>query len=619
MDFGNSYIFRNRVALAVVIFMIAFGVRLFSWNDTRPEVGKIQTVVIEDYKRVGQLLREGGVRGFYSPASPLADPNNLGHPPGYSIVLSLVRSGPGESDAPVQFLQIFIDALSAVLIFLIVAELLSTGPAMIAGLLAAFSPQLAWNSVLLLPDSLAVFPILLAVYLLALARRKSNLVLFIAVGALLGISCWLRANGMLMTFFVAAAVPLLIKSKSWLRYSLAIVFATCLVVLPLTLRNAIVFHRFIPLSLGAGQTLLEGIADYDTAARFNIPNTDMGIMKQEAEIFRRPEYYGTLFNPDGVERERWRLRRGFAVIRSHPFWFSGVMARRAASMVRLERARRVSINPPVTSPLHLVDQSSIVWSMPSDNLAATGTKGSDEVKTSLSPDGQTLTITGDDSKYGTQFILPTASVRAKMEYLFKVVSRIEKGRMKIAATDGSGRPLSSAILEPVEGTPPEGQRPNTINLPFTTSNDGEIRLVLSNEASNQGPVIQIHSVKLYELGPVRNAWTRYRELLFTPSESDYHRSHPANRDNRFGSRNSAQTKRGPRRPLRGPGVLLRGSIGVSHRIPLRARGELFPFRSRSGGGFVAHQFNCQEDFKPMGPQKLNAVVIAGSADVPSAP
>lgn len=504
---------RNHLVIGTAIFLLAFGVRLLAWHDTRHEVGKVQTVVTEDYKRVGQFFREGGVRAFFNSASPLADPNNLGHPPGYSIVLSLVRSGPRESDAPAQFLQIFIDALSAVLIFLIVAELLSILPAVIVGMMAALSPQLAWNSVLLLPDSLAVFPILLAVYLLALARPTPRLVLFIAAGALLGISCWLRANGMLLTFFMAAAVPLLIKSKSWLRYSLAVVFTTCLVVLPLTLRNAIVFHRFIPLSLGAGQTLLEGIADYDTAGRFNIPNTDMGIMKQEAEMFQRPDYYGTLFNPDGVERERWRLRRGFGVIRSHPFWFSGVMVRRAASMVRLERARLISINPPVTYPLHLVDQSSIVSSMPPDNLAVTGTKGSAQIKTSLPLDGQTLTIIGDDSRYGTQFILPPASVRAKTEYVFKVAIGIEKGRMKIAVTDGSGRPYSSAILEPDEGTPPEEQRQKLIDLPFTTGNDGQIRLVLSNEASNQAPLVQIHSVKLYELGPARNAWTRYPRIL----------------------------------------------------------------------------------------------------------
>ena len=129
-----SMFIRHRVTVAVVIFLVAFGVRVLTWHDTRLEVGKVQTVVAENYKIVAQHLRQDGIRGFFSPSSPLADPNHLGHPPGYSVLLSLIRSGPGESDGPAQFLQILVDSLSALLIFLIVAELLSPAPAVIAGL-----------------------------------------------------------------------------------------------------------------------------------------------------------------------------------------------------------------------------------------------------------------------------------------------------------------------------------------------------------------------------------------------------------------------------------------------------------------------------------------------------
>src|SRR6266851_842879 len=75
---------RARVILLVIIFVTAFGVRVLSWHDTRLEVGKVQTVVAGDYRRVAQLLREGGIAGFLSSSSPLSDLNNLGHPPGYS-------------------------------------------------------------------------------------------------------------------------------------------------------------------------------------------------------------------------------------------------------------------------------------------------------------------------------------------------------------------------------------------------------------------------------------------------------------------------------------------------------------------------------------------------------
>jgi len=107
------------------------------------------------------------------------------------------------------------------MIFLIVAELLPFSAAVVAGLLSAFSPQFAWNSVLLLPDAISVLPILLAIYLIARAAKKPRLLMFMAAGALIGVSCWLRANAMLLTLFVALAVPLLISRASTTNLSLS--------------------------------------------------------------------------------------------------------------------------------------------------------------------------------------------------------------------------------------------------------------------------------------------------------------------------------------------------------------------------------------------------------------
>src|ERR1051326_5045912 len=292
----------KRLAICIAIFLIAFGVRFLTWHDTRLEVGKVQYGVTADYKRIAQMMRDGGLGRFFSSTSPLANPNTLGHPPGYSILLAITDSI--YSNPRIQFLQITIDALSAAVIFLIVAELFSLGTAIVAGLLAAFAPQFAWNSVLLLPDTLAVFPILLAVYLLVRATKRPRLLTFMIIGAMIGLSCWLRANAMLMTVFFALAVPLLLRTRedaspddSGLakraqdagapkdtpvsRHSLAIVAGTILLLAPLTIRNGVVFHRFIPVSLGAGQTLLEGIADYDPQQSFGIPPTDMEIQQQE--------------------------------------------------------------------------------------------------------------------------------------------------------------------------------------------------------------------------------------------------------------------------------------------------------------------------------------------------
>src|SRR5882724_7864183 len=417
MTAGKSLSFeflKRRIVIAILIFLIAFGVRVLTWHDTRLEVGKVQSAVVADYQRDAELLRAGGVSSFFSSSSPLADLNNLGHPPGYSFLIAAVYSLK-HSVAAVQFAQITADSLSAVLIFLIVAELFPLTAGVVAGLLAAFSPQFAWNSVLLLPDSISVLPILLAIFLLARGLRKPRILNFLIIGALIGLSCWLRANAMLLPLFVAAAVPLLIKSENqtasrmlanrrqdagapW-RFTLAVVCGTLLIILPLTIRNAIVFHRFIPLSLGAGQTLLEGIADYDKESKFGIPNTDMGIMKQESEIYQRPDYYGTLFNPDGVERERARLSRGFAIIRSHPLWFAGVMAKRASSMVRLERSRLISTDPPISHSIEAIDKMHSVWSATPNQLLTGGVALSSQAQTSLVSDTCCwLSLMGDDSR-----------------------------------------------------------------------------------------------------------------------------------------------------------------------------------------------------------------------------
>jgi hypothetical protein len=516
--------FRARLVIGLLIFLLAFGVRVLSWHDTRLEVGKVQTAVTADYKRVAQLLRDGGAGSFFSSSSPLADLNNLGHPPGYSILLALIYKLFGQSGTAVQFAQIVCDALAAVVIFMIVAELFPLSAGVIAGLLAAFSPQFAWNSVLLLPDSISVLPILIAIYLIARAATKPRLVTFLIAGALVGISCWLRANAMLLTFFVAAAVPLLIRFGvppsggaprkrgtpnrrqdgvlKW-RFAMAVVCGTLLIMLPLTIRNAIVFHRFIPLSLGAGQTLLEGIADYDTQGRFGIPRTDMGIMKQEAEIYHRPNYYGTLFNPDGVERERARLSRGFTIIRSNPFWFAGVMVRRASSMVRLERSRLVSTEPAIT---HSLDSSAQPTSIKNQNDMMKEAIKSSTATIGVVFDGAGVTVSGDASPYGVQVMWPI-DARPNLDYVVQIPIQVERGRIRVSMVSTNHAVLSSAVVETVEGVTPVAQPPNLIELPFV-ADDAHPKIVVSNEAS-VNPSAEVGPIRIYELGPARFLWTRY--------------------------------------------------------------------------------------------------------------
>ncbi|MDT4966064.1 MAG: hypothetical protein QOJ64_801, partial [Acidobacteriota bacterium] len=436
---------RTTIAICGLVFLVAVGCRLLALQDSRFEARKVQTAVTEGYKHTARLLREGGIRSFFSSDSPLSDPNHIGHPPGYSVLLAVAFGIFGESDSAIQLIQVLADAASALIVFFIALSLLNRTVATTAALLVALAPQFTYNSVLLLPDSIAVLPILISVLLLVRAWKRPRLGLFIAAGALIGLSCWLRANALLLPLFITAIIPILMERGSRMRYALWIIAGAVLVIAPLTIRNFIVYDHFIPVSLGAGQTLLEGIADYDADGTLGIPNTDMGIMKWEAEIDQRPDYYGMLFSPDGVQRERKRIARGLGVISSHPLWFVGVMVRRGASMLRLERVRIVSADPPVTHSIDATEWTAPVWSASTeDGRLSNSIKSQLTIRSVL--DGQMLGGRGDESR--KEYTLEPISLDALTDYVLRFYLVLRQGRVNLRVVGfGNEYVYASTIIE----------------------------------------------------------------------------------------------------------------------------------------------------------------------------
>jgi hypothetical protein len=501
--------YRLPIAL-LAVFLVALGVRALAWQDTRFEAERTQAGVTEDYKHAARAFAAGGPAAFLSRTSPLADPNTLGHPPGYPVLLALVYAAWGESDDATRLVQIVADSLAAVVVSLVAGGLVGRAASLLAGLLVALSPQFVWNSVQVLPDTLAALPVLLAVLCVVLALRRPRALKLFAAGALVGLSVWLRANAMLLAPLLAAAVFLLSERRERARYALAVVAGAVLVVAPLTLRNAFVFGHFVPVSLGAGQTLLEGIGDFDPEGRLGIPSTDTAIQRLEAERYGRPDYANTLFGPDAVRRERERLRLGWSVIKEHPLWFGGVMARRAASMLRLERARRVGSEPPVSHPLEAAEGKSPSWSMAPEELARGGRLLSPRAELTPAPDAQALQLTADESKYGEQFASAPFEVSGDTDYVLRVPYRVARGRMTLSVREADGgRTLASGIVEPLETKGEDEQPLRVAQLAFVSGGVRRARLLFANAASSPlRPVVQVSKPELYALGGASNLWTR---------------------------------------------------------------------------------------------------------------
>ncbi|HEX5888722.1 MAG TPA: glycosyltransferase family 39 protein [Pyrinomonadaceae bacterium] len=450
------------------LVLLALGVRFLTWQDNRRDIWKIQTSVTDGYKDSARQLASGDLKLFVS------DINQIGHPPGYPILLAVIFKTFGDSNTAIHFVQIVMDCVSVVLLFLIALKVVPFTAAVLCGFLAAISPQFAYFSVVLLPDSLVVPPILLAVLFLIRGRH------FAIAGALIGVSCLLRANAFLLPFFLALLTPLFVRRGKRLHAAAALIGGALLVIAPVTIKNAIVFRSFIPLSLGAGQTFLEGIADYDHDKRFNIPNTDLGLMRQEAEWYGKPEYARLLFGRDGVERDRMRIERGLAVVRDHPFWFAGVVARRGLASTRLDPVPVLNPEPPVS------------YQIPSF-----------PVNEELTP------VAPQHHNYAVLHVSETKDVNTNTDCVAYVPLKLEKGRLQIKITDEKQKTvLASTNIDLVEGVPASEQPIQNLAMPFVSANHSQVRLVITNFAAHDSAVL-IGTSRVVELGPSLYQWLRY--------------------------------------------------------------------------------------------------------------
>jgi hypothetical protein len=189
-----------------------------------------------------------------------------------------------------------------------------------------------------LADAPTSWIVLAATWMFLLAAKRRSIAWAIGAGMLIGLSCWLRANAMLLIFFWAAAALLFARANFQRRLILAgiVVLGGVLLISPIIFRNAITFHAFVPTGLGAGTNLLEGIGETDRGAKeFGAPPNDSDVIEQERVAANVPA--GTDFNlyyPDGIQRDRARTRRALAIIKQHPFWYAGTVARRMAAVMK---------------------------------------------------------------------------------------------------------------------------------------------------------------------------------------------------------------------------------------------------------------------------------------------
>jgi len=225
-----------------------------------------------DYARLGLSIAHGN--GY--PRGPLGP--TAFRPPGYPALLGAVFALSGDSYTAGRLATAACGAVAVVLVYLITLRLWGGRAAVFAGALAALFPPLVALDVGFFSE-----PLFLAFELCALfaviryAEDPHGWKAPLAAGALCGLAALSRDNGLLLIPVVVIAVA--VAAQSWRERTLgaaSVLIAAVVVVAPWTVRNALAYHRFVPVSTETGFTMI-GVLNPQAAAdggEAHVPNEE---------------------------------------------------------------------------------------------------------------------------------------------------------------------------------------------------------------------------------------------------------------------------------------------------------------------------------------------------------
>jgi len=340
LNSSSNRLFSRRIVALFFVVMLAFSVRALTANFLRAHLndpGWFPYGIYEAFDAPAQDWLDHRASIFW-----LDDPSRTDrviYAPGYPLWLAAIYKLSGSrSPVVVQNVQWVLDSFAVLLIVGAGVTAFGWRVGSWAGGIAALWPLPAAYGAVPLADAPASWVVVGAAWMLLVAAKRKSFGWALGAGALIGVSCWLRANAMLLVFFWAIAILMLVRAswrrRAWLAASVLV--AAMLVIAPIILRNAIAFHAFVPTGLGAGTNLLEGIGETERGAReFGAPSSDRDLIEQERAALNVPPGAAfDLYYPDGIQRDRARTRKALGIIAEHPFWYAGSVVRRMAGVLK---------------------------------------------------------------------------------------------------------------------------------------------------------------------------------------------------------------------------------------------------------------------------------------------
>ena len=229
----------------LLIFAIAFLLRLFMvLHFAKPPVSDMWW-----NDQVGQNLAAG--HGFTASPRPPYVPG-VYRSPGYPAFLAVVYKVAGHSFRAVYITQAIIDAFTAVLIALVALLVSGTRAMFLTGFAYALYPYPAVFCGELTQDILLVFSVTLALLLAIRARDGGRVLQFLTLGIAVGAAAIVKP--FLVLFLLICAVVLASATYNRKRRVVGIALMTtamAVTISPWMIRNYVIFHAFVPLSVGS--------------------------------------------------------------------------------------------------------------------------------------------------------------------------------------------------------------------------------------------------------------------------------------------------------------------------------------------------------------------------------
>jgi hypothetical protein len=315
------------------LFVIAFAVRLL-FVLLFPGVNYYGGITHEYIDAASNLLQGHGLTAYVDVA-PFNSGNVqmeylpfIGRPVGYVLYFAFIGLIAGMSPVAFQIGQAIIMGFSAVLVYKLAQVIFSNHPksehiAYWSGILAAVWPNQARFEIALLPDAFTT--LIMLGFALELTRffltKETKYIIY--AGLLLAGSIYLRPDLVLFPLFLLPFGLFFMRPK---KVILACVILGGLVAVGIginTVKNYALSGEIVPLNLGSGTTMYEGISQFGDT---------LGTTYADDRVAHNVLNTKQLFYPHGKQNDARLFQVAVDTIKHHPWFYATVVLRRIPLM-----------------------------------------------------------------------------------------------------------------------------------------------------------------------------------------------------------------------------------------------------------------------------------------------